>query len=181
MKSLLQRIEELEVRLAQTQREIARKPSREATPHAKRNGWFLGITRGELAPGGNVDVTVWIWSGGQWRQTNPIVIIEDAQDWFMNQADDPAAAGTKVRVDWYETVWVITAIYCDESDHEDSTRTPGGSLAIPPDPIQTPGPIPDDPSSIGGAEGYGHAFNSPGNSGDSTSHSGYSGGVPWQE
>ena len=160
MKSQEQRIAELEAKLAQLQRELARKPSREMMPLPARRGWFLGITRAVLAQGGAVDVDAWIWSNtlSAWRKAN--VVIPDCRDWFLNDGEEIETL-TKVKVEWYETTWAITAAYCSPTDLPELQPT------IPP---ESPDPIPELPirdpfagpkgNNKSGSDGYADAFNS---------------------
>jgi hypothetical protein len=126
------RVEELEIKLAQTQRELARKPSREAMPLPVRKGWFLGITREDFTQGTDtfVSVDLWIWSGtdNAWRRAAGLSI--NARDWFLNDGET-LEKETKVKVEWYETTWVVTAMYCSPTDitEHQSSLSPGAEVS----------------------------------------------------
>lgn len=129
MKTPEQRIADLERKIAQLERELLRKPAREAAPLAARRGWFLGITREDFTQGVDefFEIDVWIWSETlqKWRKVPGFVI--EARDWFLNDGEE-VEKETKVKVEWYETTWVVTAMYCSPTDIEEfqSIRSPGG-------------------------------------------------------
>lgn len=129
MKTLDNRIADVERRLEQVRREVARKPAREAAQPSARRGWFLGITREDFTQGVDTlfSVDVWIWSETlqKWRKVPGMVI--QARDWFLN-ADETVEKDTKVKVEWYETTWVVTAMYCSPTDIDEygNKRAPLG-------------------------------------------------------
>lgn len=128
MKTRDERIAELEMAVAQLKRELLRKPAREANPLAIRRGWFLGITREDFTQGVDefFEVDVWTWNPitDSWRKVPGFVI--QARDWFLNDGEE-VEKETKVKVEWYETTWVVTAMYCSPTDIEEfqSIRSPG--------------------------------------------------------
>lgn len=165
MKTPEQRIAELERTVMQLQRDLAGKPSREAMPLTPRKGWFLGITRENFTKGTDefYQLDIWTWSAtlSQWRKFPGPVFL--ARDWFLNDGET-VDKETKVKVEWYETTWVVTALYCSavDEDGEFSQSLSVGALA----------------SSEGGgsfSDSYAQAFSSPGESFSS------SGLFPWQE
>lgn len=173
MKSMEKRVEELEIKLAQTQRELARKPSREAMPLPTRKGWFLGIVREDFTQGTDtfVSVDLWIWSGtdNAWRRATGLFI--NARDWFLNDGET-LAKDTKVKIEWYETTWVVTAMYCSPTDIPEhmstvspgSTPPPGEETPLVQTPPRVPGQSPD----------YGDLFN------ETPSFQPLTGAIQWQ-
>jgi hypothetical protein len=124
MKTLEQQVAELRQTVAQLTREVARKESRPAAPLSPRKGWFLGITRADFTQGTDdfFSVDVWIWTDAQWRKVPGFVI--QARDWFLN-AGETVEKDTKVKVEWYETTWVVTAMYCSPYEPEDPSPGAG--------------------------------------------------------
>jgi hypothetical protein len=168
MRTVENRIAEMERTIAQLKYELtARKPSREAMPLSPRRGWWLGITRKDYTQGGaaefiEVDIYLWHPDIEKWRKVTglPAPGFIQARDWFLNE-DEEIEKKTKVRVDYYETTWVVTAAYCSPTDLDEFKPSPGS---------QSPGeqeqeqqlaasggsPPPPEPST-----GYGDVFNVP--------------------
>jgi len=128
MKTLENRVAELELKLAQALREIARRPVREAMPLAPRHGRWFGVTQASFTKGSDtfVDVEIWIYSTADdaWAASGEIVASK-VRDWFLNDGE-VIEAGTKVRIDWYESTWVLSNAYCAPSDDPDVIASLGG-------------------------------------------------------
>lgn len=157
MKTVDQRLSEAERTIAQLLRDTARKPAREAAPLAPRHGKFLGITREDFTQGVDdfFSVDVWIWSetDQEWRKVPDLII--EARDWFLNDGEE-VQKETKVKVEWYETTWVVTAMYCSPTDLDayKSLASPGAEIYT-----GSPGGSPSyDGGSSGYAESYGGSF-----------------------
>lgn len=120
MSPLEKRLEQVEMKLAQLQRELLRKPSREAAPLTPRRGWWLCVNTTSLSPGGSCTVEIWVRqvSGtAAWVPSGKT--IEGVLDWFMNSTDAAIEVGTKMKVEHYDNCWVVTAANCEPSDDED--------------------------------------------------------------
>lgn len=120
MKSDRQRIAELEATVTRLMGQLARVDTTPARPHVVPDGWWLGILKGELITGGTVNVRIWWWSDGKFRDSQKEV---EAVDWYLAEGES-VEAGTPVRIDWYRNTWVIGNIYCRLKDSEDVTATP---------------------------------------------------------
>ncbi len=138
--------------------------------------WYLGITREDFTQGEDVvfAIDVWAWDTDveEFRKVPGFVI--EAQDWFLN-SEEEVEKGTKVRVDWYISTWVVTAMYCSPTDleeHGGSRRSPGADISgdwSPPYDLGGYG------GSFGG-DGYAASY-----SGSSSFESGGGGFVPLEE
>jgi hypothetical protein len=165
MTPLEKRIELLERKSAQQEREIAqlKKMVRERSELHPRNGWFLGITRKDYTQGGadefiEVDIYYWSTTIGKWRKkvVAPLGYVK-ARDWYLN-ADEVLEEKTKVKIEHYENTWVVTGMYCSPTDLEEfGGRSPGS---------QSPGELepsmPYAPSPISSGGSYGDSYSSPG-------------------
>lgn len=117
------RLELLERRVAQQDREIVllKKEARQAMPLAPRHGRIYGVTHQDFTKGTDdfITVEVWLWSTSaeEWQASG--TILEDkVRDWFLNDGEI-IERGTKVRCDYYESTWLLTAVYCSPSDDAD--------------------------------------------------------------
>lgn len=94
--------------------------------------WYLGITREEFTQGVDdvFEVDVWTWDTftETFRKVPGFVI--EARDWFLN-ADEVVEKYTKVRVDWYISTWVVTAMYCSPIEPDDDYTTGSPSTGSP--------------------------------------------------
>lgn len=110
--SMQRRVEDLERKLAAMMRERQHGNARTATPLNARLGRWYGVTDASLSPGGTVAVSIWVWSitDSEWQDTGVNIT---AQDWYMNASESAVPAGTRVRIEWYSNVWVISDFYCD--------------------------------------------------------------------
>lgn len=135
MKTLENQVAELRQQIEQLKREIARKPAREAAPLTPRHGRFFGITRKDFEQGVDeffeVDVYIWSPTLNKWRKVpvEPLGFIQ-ARDWFLNEGETVEKL-TKVKIEWYETTWVVSAMYCSPTDLDEFQPTP------PPSPGET--------------------------------------------
>lgn len=131
--------------------------------------WYLGITRYDFTQGVDAvfEIDVWAWDTvtETFRQVPGFII--QARDWFLN-AGEEVERGTKVRVDWYISTWVVTAMYCSPTDleeYEPVTPPSVGELEALPardDPFRRPREAAAARSSAGaGSYDYGAAFNIP--------------------
>jgi hypothetical protein len=103
VKTVDNRLAELERELAQTQREIARRPVREAAPLAPMHGRWVGETAAALNMDGvTIAVTVSIYSRGAWEVTTLVLPNVRAFD-----DATPIPLSSKVYVFYYETTWVL--------------------------------------------------------------------------
>lgn len=128
MKSDQQRIDELESQVAGLVRQLQSVVARPATPLAVRSGWWLGKVYGSaITQGGSGTVRLWVRSQSAWRDSQ---IAITAYDFFLN-VGDTIPANSKVRIDWYRNIWVITNAYCEADDSAGSILSPsvpiGGS------------------------------------------------------
>jgi hypothetical protein len=132
MKTQEQRIVELEQTVAQLTYDLAlvRKLARPATPLAARRGWFLGMLRKDYTQGGaaefmECDVYTWENETSKWKKivVPPFGFIK-ARDWFLN-TDEEVEKKTKLKVEYYETTWVVTGLYCSPTDLDEYKPSPG--------------------------------------------------------
>jgi hypothetical protein len=112
--------------------------------------WYLGITRDDFTQGVDqrVSIDVWAWNtdSDSFHKVPGFVI--EARDWFLNDGEE-VTKGTKVRVDWYISTWVVTAMYCSPTDIEEHQSQ--SSLAV----NDADWSLPYDMASYyGGAESY---------------------------
>ena len=134
MKRIEQEVKDLRAAVEQLKREVLnlREPVRHAAPLAARRGWFLGIVREDFTKGEDefIKCDIWIWSAtdDEWRKV-PGLVNEEVRDWFLND-DTEIEKDTKLKIEWYETTWVATAIYCEPVNQETfkSRRSPGSEL-----------------------------------------------------
>lgn len=151
MKTPDQELKELRREVEQLKREMSRYAVRPAAPLAPRYGRFLGITREDFTKGTDefFEVDVWIWSetDQDWRKVPNLVI--QARDWFLDD-DEEVQRQTKVKIEWYETTWVVTAMYCSPvGEDSEFYSSPGAELA-------------GDSSGGFGGDSYAAAYSSPG-------------------
>lgn len=163
MTPLEKRIELMERKNAQLEREVAalRKEVRQANPISVRNGWFLGITRKDYTQGGEdefIECDVWIWEPSQdaWKKipVAPFGFIK-ARDWYLNEGEELEKT-TKVKIEYYETTWVVTGMYCGPTDLPEFGGTPGGLHTGEYEPS-----MPYAPSSVSSGGSYGDSYSSP--------------------
>ena len=136
MKTQDNRLRELEQRVSQLTYELSlvRKEARPAMPLAARRGWFLGILRKDYTQGGaaefmEVDVYIWEVTESKWKKkpVAPFGFIK-ARDWFLNE-DEEVEKKTKVKVEYYHTTWVVTAMYCSPTDLPEFNPTSPGTTS----------------------------------------------------
>ena len=120
MKSQQQQIDELKATVDRMARELSRVNVRNAKLTIPKQGWWLGILTSALSQGSSAVVRIWWYSDAKFRDSQLSVT---AYDWFLNTGES-IPANTKVRVDWYHRVWVITNAYCDASDLSDLGMSP---------------------------------------------------------
>jgi len=106
MKTADNRIAELERKLAQMERELARRPVREAMPLPPRQGRFFGKTNADLPAGDVVDVTVWYWSTDDEEWKESAMVIADVAEFFLKEGET-LPAESQVLVLWSENKWVL--------------------------------------------------------------------------
>jgi hypothetical protein len=106
------RVEDLEQKMRGLLDAQANGNARTATPLNIRNGKWYGVTDASLSPGGTVAVSIWVWSvtDSEWQDSGTNIT---AQDWYLNTSEAAVPAGTRVRIEWYVNVWVISDMYCD--------------------------------------------------------------------
>lgn len=117
MKTLERKVEELVAKVAALERALANRPTREAQVRIPRRGWWLGVVQTlftKSSPTDTATVEIWRWSvtDSEWQATGVEV---EAIDWFLNTGETHAA-DVKVKVEYYDTVWVITGAYCEAND-----------------------------------------------------------------
>lgn len=84
--------------------------------------WFLGVTQEDFEQGTDETVSVesWYWNRtpDRWDESDSGAgVLFDCYDWFLNEGET-IEKGTKVKCEWYNDRWVITAAYCSPSDDE---------------------------------------------------------------
>ncbi len=99
---------------AEVQRQVAA-VLRQANNNS-RPSFFYGITNGDIergATGGAVSIYYWNIETQDWEDS--LRDMEDVRTFFPN-IGEIVPGDTAVRVEWYETTWVISNWYCDVAD-----------------------------------------------------------------
>ena len=106
------KFEDLQQQFVALRRDLLNGNCRTGNPLNIRNGKWYGVTDASLSPGGTVAVSVWVWSvtDSEWQDSGTNIT---AQDWYLNTSEAAVPAGTRVRIEWYVNVWVISDMYCD--------------------------------------------------------------------
>jgi len=110
--SLESRVHQLEHQLGLLRREVALSPQRVGSTMERRRGWWLAVLNGSLAHGSTATAEIVTWDGSAWQRSGETITV---QDYFLNTSDT-AASGTLLKVEYYDNVWVPTAIYCAAND-----------------------------------------------------------------
>lgn len=126
MKKLDREVADLRSAVEQLKRELARKEARPSMPLAARRGWFLGVSRKTFTQGVDqfVELDLYTWTQGKWRKA----VLEApgfirARDWYLNKGDT-LEKKTKLKVEHYETTWVVTGMYCSPTDLDEFKESP---------------------------------------------------------
>lgn len=107
--SLEGRVGQLEQELSLLRRELAASNQRSAAPSLSIRGWWLAVLTSSLAYNGTGTAEILVWSGSAWNRSG---VTKTVQGFWLNSDDAAVAACTLVKIEWYDNVWVPTAIYC---------------------------------------------------------------------
>lgn len=101
MKSDKLRIADLEMRLADMQRQLSGLGTRLGNPLSAKNGWWVAKLDEDLLAGETATASLWAWNNGVWADTGNNV---EVQDYFLPDGET-LDSGTKIEVAWHRNVW----------------------------------------------------------------------------
>jgi hypothetical protein len=121
MNSPEDRIADLERQLSELQRTLAGVACRPAIQPPQLRGWWLAVLTSALGYNSSASAEILQWSNGAWKRTGKTITV---QSFWLNSDDAAVDACTLIKVEWYDNVWVPTAIYCKKNNWLQGCTTP---------------------------------------------------------
>jgi hypothetical protein len=121
MRNPEERIADLERQLAEVLRRLAEVSCRPASPPPQRRGWWVAVLTSSLGYNGTASAEVVLFSNGQWQRSGKSITVTG---FWLNSDEAAIDACTLIKVEWYDNVWVPTAIYCKKNNWLQGCTTP---------------------------------------------------------